>query len=84
MSLRRARAARAKGDGARPRAPMSTSPPESEDVVNSVRRVRRGCLGIAILFAAFAVFLTTATGNLFYLTLLLITVAMLVLRRFVQ
>jgi hypothetical protein len=65
-------------------APMSAMPPESDDVANSVRRVRRGCVGVAVLFAAFAVFLTSATGNLFYLTLLLVALGLLIFRRFVQ
>lgn len=63
---------------------MNSSPPPPEDVATSVRRVRRGCFGVAILFAAFSVMLTSATGNLFYLVLLLVTVALLVLARFVQ
>ena len=63
---------------------MSGMSPEPDDVATSVRRVRRGCLGVARLVAAFAVFLTSATGNLFYLTFLLVTVGLLVFRRFVQ
>jgi len=63
---------------------MSGTPPETNDVATSVRRVRRGCLGVALLVAAFAVFLTSATGNLFFLTLLLVTLGLLIFRRFVQ
>jgi predicted RND superfamily exporter protein len=46
--------------------------------------VRRGCLGVALLFVALAVLFTSATGNLFFLTLLLVSVALLVLTRFVE
>ncbi len=63
---------------------MNSSPPPSEDVATSVRRVRRGCLGVALLFVALAVLFTSATGNLFFLTLLLVSVALLVLTRFVE
>jgi hypothetical protein len=63
---------------------MSSSPPPPEDVATSVRRVRRGCLGVALLFIAMAVLLTSATGNLFFLLLLLVAVALAVFSRFVE
>lgn len=63
---------------------MSSSPPPPEDVATSVRRVRRGCLGVALLFIAMAVLLTSATGNLVFLLLLLVAVALAVFSRFVE
>lgn len=63
---------------------MSSSPPPPEDVATSVRRVRRGCLGVALLFIAMAVLFTSATGNLFFLLLLLVAVALAVFSRFVE
>lgn len=51
--------------------------PEPNDVEQSARRVRRGCMFMAVIVAAMAVLFTAATGNLFYLlTLLLVALAM--------
>lgn len=46
--------------------------------------MRRGCLGVALVIAALAVLFTSATGNLFYLTLLLGTLGLIVFSRFVK
>jgi len=42
-------------------------------------RVRRGCLGVAALFGAFAVIFISSTHNLFYLVFLIGTVISLLL-----
>lgn len=54
------------------------------DVEESVRRVRRGCTFVALLFVAFAVLYTTATGNLAFLLLLAVAAAILVFARLVR
>lgn len=66
--------------GGSPAVPMT---PEPNDVEQSVRRVRRGCMFMAVIVAALGVLLTAATeGNLFYLiTLLLVALAMVVVSR---
>jgi hypothetical protein len=58
--------------------------PNQEDVEQSVRRVRRGCMGSAAVFVALSVMLVSATGNLFFLTLLLVAVALAVFSRMVK
>ncbi len=58
--------------------------PEPDDVEASVRRIRRGCVFIAALFAAMAVLFVSATGNLFYLILALVAVVLLALSRLVR
>ncbi len=58
--------------------------PEPNDVEQSVRRVRRGCLFIAALFAALGVLFVSATGNLFYLTLVAAALFLAVFSRFVR
>lgn len=63
---------------------MSVPPPPLDDPEQSARRVRRGCLGVALVIAALAVLFTSATGNLFYLTLLLGTLGLIVFSRFVK
>lgn len=56
--------------------------PEPNDVEQSARRVRRGCLFMALIVASLAVLFTSATGNLFYLVaLLLVAVAMVIVSR---
>lgn len=58
--------------------------PEPNDVEASVRRVRRGCMFVAALVAALAVLFTSATGNLFYLTLLLAALFLAIFSRLVR
>lgn len=58
--------------------------PEPNDVEASVRRVRRGCLFVAALVAALAVLFTSATGNLFYLTLLVAALGIAIFARLVR
>jgi hypothetical protein len=58
--------------------------PEPNDVEQSVRRVRRGCLFIAAIVAALGVLFVSATGNLFYLTLVLAALFLAVFSRFVR
>ena len=43
-----------------------------------------GCMGSAIIFVALAVLLTSATGNLFFLTLILISLLLVALSRAVR
>lgn len=64
--------------------PAGVMTPEPDDVEASVRRIRRGCIFMAALFAAMAVLLVSATGNLFYLTFVLVAVALLALSRLVR
>ena len=58
--------------------------PEPSDAEESARRVRRGCMGSAIIFVAMAVLLTSATGNLFVLTLILVALVLVALSRAVR
>ncbi len=58
--------------------------PEPRDAAESVRRVRRGCIGSAIVVVAMALFLTSATGNLFFLTLILVALLLIALSRAVR
>lgn len=58
--------------------------PDPNDAEGSVRRVRRGCLFIAALLVALAVLFTSATGNLFYLTILFAALGALVLSRLIS
>lgn len=58
-----------------------TNPNDAEE---SVRRVRRGCTFVALLFVAFAVLYTSATGNLAFLLLLVVAAAILLFARSVR
>lgn len=58
--------------------------PDPNDVETSARRVRRGCLFMAALVAALAVLFVSATGNLFYLTLLVAALFLVIFSRFVR
>ncbi|GAB4439247.1 MAG: hypothetical protein OHK0015_33910 [Chloroflexi bacterium OHK40] len=58
--------------------------PDQENVEQSVRRVRRGCLFIALLLGALAVLFTSATGNLAFLLLLAVAVVLFGFSRLVQ
>lgn len=58
--------------------------PEPNDAEESVRRIRRGCLFSAVIFVALAVLLVSATGNLFFLTLILVALALAGLSRLVK
>lgn len=58
--------------------------PETDDAEQSVRRIRRGCMFSAGIFVALAVLFVSATGNLFYLLLILVAVALLALSRVVK
>lgn len=59
-------------------------PNEPPNVEESVRRVRRGCTFVAALFVAFAVLFTSATGNLAFLLLLLVALAIFIFARSVR
>jgi fatty acid desaturase len=52
-------------------------PSEDPDVAVSVRRVRRGCVMMAIIVIAMTIFLISATGNLAFSLLLLVAIALL-------
>lgn len=54
------------------------------EVEASVRRVRRGCLFSAAIIVALAVLFVSATGNLFYLSLVLVSLALVALSRAVR
>jgi hypothetical protein len=58
--------------------------PDSDGPEESVRRIRRGCFGSALIFVALAVLLTSSTGNLFYLTLILIALVLVALSRAIR
>lgn len=58
--------------------------PEPDNVEQSVRRIRRGCLFSAATFVALAVLFVSATGNLFYLTLILVAVILVALSRVIK
>jgi hypothetical protein len=58
------------------------NPPETDpQVQESLRRVRRGCIFIALIVAALGVMLTAASGNLFYLTLIGLALVLAILPR---
>ncbi|OAN44599.1 hypothetical protein A6A03_16395 [Chloroflexus islandicus] len=57
--------------------------PEEPDVAASVRRVRRGCIMMAIIVIAMTIFLISATGNLAFSLLLFIAVALFAFAFFV-
>jgi hypothetical protein len=57
---------------------------EPDDVEQSMARVRRGCLGVAALFGAFAILFVSATGNLFYLIFLVGAIISLLLWRYTR
>ena len=65
-------------------APAAQMTQEPNDPEASARRVRRGCLFIAALIVAFGVLFTSATGNLFYLTLIVVALVVAVLSRFIR
>lgn len=52
-------------------------PHEDPDVAVSVRRVRRGCVMMAIIVVAMTIFLISATGNLAFSLLLLVAIGLL-------
>ncbi|MEF3273043.1 MAG: hypothetical protein K6356_01375 [Chloroflexus sp.] len=60
-----------------------TPTPEEPDVAASVRRIRRGCVMMAIIVIAMTIFLISATGNLAFVLLLLLAGALLGLAFFV-
>lgn len=57
---------------------------DSEEVVQSIKRIRRGCFASALIFVALAVLFVSATGNLFYLLFLLVALALVLLARLVK
>jgi hypothetical protein len=58
---------------------------DKEDTMDdSVRRVRRGCLGMAAILLALGVMLISATGNLFWSLFGLAAVVLLVLSRTIK
>jgi fatty acid desaturase len=58
--------------------------PEPDDAEQSVRRIRRGCAFSALIVAALSVLFVSSTGNLFYLTLLLVALALVLLSRVIR
>ncbi len=60
-----------------------TQTPEDPEVAASIRRVRRGCVMMAIIVIALTIFLISATGNLAFSLLLFGAVALLALAFFV-
>ncbi len=58
--------------------------PELPETEESVRRIRRGCTVVALLFVALTVLFVSATGNLFFLTLLLFALLTFVFARLVR
>jgi hypothetical protein len=58
--------------------------PEPDDAEQSVRRIRRGCLFSGMIFVALAVLFTSATGNLFYLSLILVGAVLAALSRVIK
>lgn len=81
MSARRPEAA-ASGKESGPARPSMV--PEPDDAEQSVRRIRRGCMFIGLTFVALAVLFVSATGNLFYLSLILVGVAVAALSRLIK
>lgn len=64
--------------------PALVMAPDSNDVEESIRRIRRGCFFSAAIFVALAVLLVTSTGNLFYLTLVGVALVLVALSRVVK
>jgi hypothetical protein len=60
-----------------------TQTPEDPDVTTSIRRVRRGCIMMAIIVIAMTIFLISATGNLAFSLLLFVAASLLALAFFV-
>lgn len=58
--------------------------PEPGDAEQSARRVRRGCLFMALIFVALAVLFVSNTGNLFYLLFVVVAVALAALSRAIK
>lgn len=58
--------------------------PELPETEESVRRIRRGCTFVALLFVALTVLFVSATGNLFFLTLLLFALLAFAVARLVR
>ena len=58
--------------------------PELQDPEESARRIRRGCTFVAVLFIALTVLFVSATGNLFFLTLLLFALLAFAFARMVR
>jgi predicted PurR-regulated permease PerM len=58
-----------------------TSPETDPEVEASLRRVRRGCVFIALIVAALGVMFTAASGNLFYLTLIVLALFLAIVPR---
>lgn len=58
--------------------------PTDEEVEQSIKRIRRGCFGSAVIFMALTVLFVSATGNLAFLLLLLVSAALMLLSRLVR
>ncbi|MFV9505650.1 MAG: hypothetical protein AB4911_13935 [Oscillochloridaceae bacterium umkhey_bin13] len=58
--------------------------PEPTDPEQSVKRVRRGCAAMALIFVALTVLFVSATGNLFYLTFLIFALLLFGFSRMVR
>jgi hypothetical protein len=57
---------------------------EQNDLQASVRRIRRGCLGSAVIFISLTVLMVSASGNLFYLIFLVGAAVSLLLWHFTR
>ena len=63
---------------------MNPNLPEDDAVVESARRIRRGCFAGALIFGALTVLFISATGNLAFSLLLIISLVLVILSRFVR
>lgn len=57
---------------------------DTPEEIESIRRVRRGCFGIAILLTATAIMFIFSTGNLAWSLLLIAPILIVVLTRWVK
>ncbi|PDW03216.1 hypothetical protein [Candidatus Viridilinea mediisalina] len=63
---------------------MSFDEPHDPDVEASVRRIRRGCAFVALIFVSLSVLFVSATGNLFFLFFLIFAAIALAFSRFTR
>jgi hypothetical protein len=63
---------------------MASKQPSEEEVQESIRRVRRGCLGSALIFMALSLLLINSTGNLAFSLLLVVSLVLVILSRMVR
>ncbi|RRR72146.1 MAG: hypothetical protein EI684_10555 [Candidatus Viridilinea halotolerans] len=63
---------------------MSHEPDAEVDVEASVRRIRRGCAFVSLIFVSLSVLFVSATGNLFFLFFLIFAAIALAFSRFTR